>query len=169
MPTLPVKSFWHMFCFLTFTPPLELLMFITQARTLIVCILSLGCSVPLHLYPVKGPLTDQKSVSVITAKATGLTSGTISFSLPTGETFKGPWRPILPGQVDNNLSTTWDSIYGTGFYVANVLGSRQHATAVISGTRGMVYHLELFKNSAKSSPLLGIATDTNGNTYKVTN
>lgn len=141
-------------------------MHIKQFLSPAILLLLVACAT-LHLYPVKGPLTDQKSVSVITAKITGLNSGTISFSLPTGETCEGPWKRIPPGQVDNELSPIWDSVYGAGYYVANVLGSTLHGTAIIAGSKGTIFHLGFYRDTVKASPLLGVAKDDSGNIYKV--
>lgn len=146
-------------------------MHIKQSLSPAILLLLLASCTTLHLYPVKGPLADQKSVSVVTAKATGwyteLYAKTISFSLPTGETCEGPWKLIPRGQVDNELSSIWDSIYGAGYYVANVLGSTWHGTAIITGSKGTIFHLEFYRDTVKGSPLLGVAKDDSGNVYKV--
>jgi hypothetical protein len=137
----------------------------------------LGCA-PLHLYPVHGPLADQRSVSVIKGKATGLLSGRISFVLPDGEACQGPWSSVSPNQVQQNalaanasaagdMPSTWNAVFGSGYYVANVLGARQYGQAVLNGDRGTIIQLEFYRNTVKDSPLLGIAKDNKGNIYKL--
>ena len=141
-------------------------------------LLLLGCSAHLHLYPVHGPLADQRSVPVIKGKATGWLSGSISFVLPDGETCQGPWSPVSPNQVHQNalvanasaagdLSSAWNAVFGSGYYVANVLGARQHGQAVLNGDRGTIIQLEFYRNTVEDSPLLGIAKDSKGNIYKL--
>lgn len=126
-----------------------------------------ACTAPFHLYPVKGPLAGQQPVPVILAKATGVTSGTISFLLPTGESCAGAWAPVAPGQVVNDLAPAWDSVFGEGNYVARVLGAKWHGRATIRGDQGTVVLIEFYRDTVQDSPLLGIAKDNNGNIYKV--
>lgn len=126
-----------------------------------------ACSAPFHLYPVTGPLAGQQPVPVILAKATGMRSGSISFRLPTGETCAGAWAPVAPGQVDNDLAPTWDSVFGAGNYVAKVLGSKWHGKAIIRGDQGSVVQIEFYRDTVVDSPLQGVAKDNNGNIYKV--
>ena len=130
-------------------------------------LLLLGCSAPLHLYPVQGPLAAQQPLPVLTARATGLTSGTISFTLPSGEACAGPWAPIRPGQVEQSLAPTWDSVYGPGHYLAHVLGSQWHGQARLTGNQGTRMHLEFYRDTVPDAPLQGVARDEAGNVYKV--
>ena len=128
----------------------------------------IGCSGSLYFYPVRGPLAAQQPVPVITAKATGLASGSISLLLPSGEKCQGPWAPVPQGQVDNELSSTWNSVYGPGNYEARVLGSKWHGKAILTGNQGSKIQLEFFRDTVKDAPLQGVARDNAGNVYKIT-
>lgn len=139
-----------------------------------------GCSfsAKVQMYPVKGPLSTKKPLPVIVAKRTGLTSGTFSLVLPSGEKCQGSWSLVRPvktrvvaghteSPTEHDLSPAWDSIYGTGFYVANVLGARQYGRAKLVGEQGSIVYLEMYCSEVVHSPVLGVAQDTQGNTFKV--
>ena len=141
-------------------------------------LLLLGCSAHLHLYPVHGPLADQGSVRVIEGKGTGLLSGVISFVLPDGEICQGRWSPVSPNKIPpgaqptdaaatGDLPSVWNAVFGSGYYVANVLGTKQHGQAVLNGDRGTIIQLEFYHNTVEGSPLLGVAKDSKGNIYKL--
>jgi hypothetical protein len=138
-----------------------------------------GCSATFHLYPVQGPLSNQKPSPVLVGVKTGFASGTLSIILPGGESCAGPWSLVRPLQgkgsddqvkspTEHDLSSTWDSIFGSGFYVANVLGARQYARSILIGNQGSTVYLELYSSEVEHSPVLGVAQDNKGNTYKVT-
>jgi hypothetical protein len=139
----------------------------------------IGCfSSRVQMYPVDGPLSTQRPLPVVRAKKTGLMSGTFSLVLPGGEVCQGPWSVVRPvkGQTsegqsessnERDLTGAWNSIYGTGFYVANVLGARQYGRAKLIGNRGSIVYLEIYCGEVKNSPVLGVAQDNNGNTFKV--
>ena len=107
----------------------------------------LGCSRTARLYPVQGPLSAQTPLPVLVAKVTGAFSpGTISVVLSDGEICKGRWTQVPPVQVPqgantanapatNGMSSVWDTVYGSGFYVSHVLGARFYARAVAWKTR----------------------------------
>ena len=71
----------------------------------------------------------------------------------------------------DNLSAEWDTVYGTGFYVANVLGTRLYARAVLTGNRGTTLNVELYKpdkvENTTIGAIKGVAKDDKGNIYKV--
>jgi hypothetical protein len=139
----------------------------------------IGCfSARVLMYPVDGPLSTQRPLPVVRAKKTGLMSGTFSLVLPGGEVCQGPWSLVRPvngqhseGQSESSserdLSGAWNSIYGAGFYVANVLGARQYGRAKLIGNRGSIVFLEMYCGEVKNAPVLGVAQDNDGNTFKV--
>ncbi len=122
----------------------------------------------LYLYPVKGPIVIQYPNAAITGFSTGIVSGSISFQLPSGESCKGAWEPISQDQTYSNLASHWDVVYGDGYFTKHVLGSKWRGKSKISGDKGSEFQLEFYRGAAKDSPLLGIAKDTAGNVYKVT-
>jgi hypothetical protein len=142
-----------------------------------------GCSATARLYPVKGPLIAQTPSPVFVAKMTGVfDSGSFSVMLGNGETCKGHWevvaRPSSSGQAAatsatsaDNLAAEWDIVYGTGFYVAHVLGSRLYVRSVATGNRGTVLNIEMYRPDQQETnipaSIKGVARDNHGNVFKI--
>lgn len=141
-----------------------------------ICLLLLTACLPpipdltpkLYLHPVKGPMMNQYPNAAITGFSTGFSSGSISFQLPSGETCKGTWEPIPQVQSDSSLASYWDLIYGEGYFTKHVLGSKWRGKSKLIGNKGSEFLLEFYRGIPEDSPLLGIAKDTAGNVYKVT-
>jgi hypothetical protein len=148
-----------------------------------VCLLFLsGCMSNLRFYPVEGTLAEKTPPLVLVAKMTGLNSGNMSLKLADGEVCKGRWAQVkLPDTRDSGTSKVpsspemaaiWDKIYGQGFYVSNVLGTRHFAQATMKGLKGTQVDLEM---TAREGPgandplhdIKGVAKDSRGNVYKV--
>jgi hypothetical protein len=142
-----------------------------------------GCAAG-RLYPVQGPFSTESPVPVFTAKASGMfKSGSISVVLENGEKCKGRWvtaqaAPASTGAPTANSSTTsdmasvWDTVYGPGFYVSHVLGSRLFARAEVSGDSGTVIHMEMYRSEGEHDEnaaltIRGIGRDNKDNIYKV--
>jgi hypothetical protein len=139
-----------------------------------------GCTLKVLLYPVQGPLSTQTPSPVFPGKLSGmLNSGSVSFVLGDGEIFKGGWTRVIPVKAtqgaamvsspqSEGMPAAWDTVYGSGFYVAHVLGARLYAQAAITGNRGTVLHLEFYNPSpGVAARLLGVAKDSKGNLYKL--
>ena len=149
---------------------------------LIVSTLS-GCTATARLYPVQGPLSAQTPLPVYLAKLNGaLNSGSISAVLNDGEVGKGRWQVVhrvtppkgADAATDHsafNMSAEWDFVYGPGFYVSHVLGARQYARAVVTGNKGTVLNVEMYKPSNEEnntpSAIKGVAKDNNNNVFKL--
>ena len=144
----------------------------------------LGCTHSARLYPVQGPLSEQTPLPVLVAKITGaFTPGDISVVLSDGEKCKGRWAMVPRAQVPkgantasapttNGMSSVWDTVYGSGFYVAHVLGTRLYAQAVVTGNQGTVLNVEMYKpegehESNPVSAVKGVAKDNKDNIYKL--
>jgi hypothetical protein len=142
-----------------------------------------GCGATGRLYPVRGPLSAQTPAPVLVAKLTGaFNSGNISVVLADGEVCKGRWATVSRPRVSSgsaaasaapaeNMSSEWDTVYGTGFYVSRVLGARLYAHAQLQGDRGSVLDVEMWKPEEKEgnnvSAIKGVAKDTKDNIYKL--
>jgi len=140
-----------------------------------------GCSATARLYPVQGPLAAQNPPPVFVGKLSdGLHSGTLKVSLDNGEVFQGRWAQVERPAKSNNgvtagaantLATEWDTVYGPGFYVAHVLGSRLYAKSELTGSHGSVLYAELYKpdkgDEQSISSIKGVAKDDKGNIYKI--
>ncbi|MBZ5528881.1 MAG: hypothetical protein LAN71_13390 [Acidobacteriia bacterium] len=144
-----------------------------------------GCINFARLYPVRGPLSDQTPPPILHARVTEIfNSGNISVTLADGEVCKGHWRlvrqdlattgPHAPSAPESNsLSAEWDAVYGPGYFVANILGTRFLARSVLSGNRGSILTVEMYKPDNAppgSSPgvIKGVAKDNKDNIYKLT-
>lgn len=141
--------------------------------------LMLGCSRTYRFYPVQGPLSTQTPSLVLVAKLTGaISSGSISVVLSDGEVCKGHWAEVPQVQVPkgantataptDSMSSGWDTVYGSGYYVSHVLGAR-NARAVASGNRGTVLNVEMYATPEGEHTFVikGIAKDNKDNIYKV--
>lgn len=142
-----------------------------------------ACIVKGRLYPVQGPLSAQTPVPVLSAKASGIfNSGNMSVVLSDGEVCKGRWEvgqaiPAPKGTITGNPSSgddmpsVWDAVYGQGFYVSHVLGNKRFARAVVTGNRGTILNVEMYRadeGRPNSTPdIKGVAKDNKDNIYKV--
>jgi hypothetical protein len=112
-------------------------------------------------------------------------SGTIVLTGNQGEVFHGRWETIeqpkkstdAPGAAagDSEMKPLWDSIYGNGFYVAHVLGSKMYARATMAGANGDSLRVEFYREdrndrdaNALRAAIKGVAKDEKGNVYKIT-
>jgi hypothetical protein len=139
---------------------------------LLAAIVLTGCAIEGHFYPVQGPLTAQTPSPIyqLTLQA-GLTSGSMTTTLQDGEICTGKWSLVTQEDpTASQMAAVWDTIYGPGFFVANILGSKGFARAVLTGTRGTTLNVEFHIPGA--SPALpearGIAKDNKGDIFKMT-
>jgi len=102
-----------------------------------------GClvMVPGQLYPVQGPLSLESPAPIYKFTLSGVyKSGTLSATLPDGEVCKGDWSAIARDDPSaKQFSAQWDAVYGTGFFVANVLGNPVFAGAILIGLAAWAY------------------------------
>jgi hypothetical protein len=132
-----------------------------------VCV-STACAVgAIHLYPVEASSVGQPQRPILSGTIiVAGPSATISFQLPDGEKLHGPCTFGSAAGVNDDLREPWDSVYGQGDYLAHVVGSPAHCTATLTGSKGTVFHVESYNETA-GTPLKGIAQDSNGNIYKL--
>jgi hypothetical protein len=143
------------------------------APLLLVTMLLTGCVImaPGHLYPVQGPLAAANPQPIYSLTLSGVyNAGTLTATLPDGETCKGDWSAVAPTDPNaRQMSAAWDSVYGSGYFVANVLGSRVFASAVLKGDRGTTLNVQFYDpKPGNASAVIGVATDNNGNQFKLT-
>src|SRR5207253_5622159 len=134
-----------------------------------------GCRMTGRLYPVQGPLSAQSPTPVLLAKLTGaFNSGNMTIVLADGEVCKGHWATVPLHPVakagatastapDSNMSSVWDTIYGSGFYVSHVLCQRLYVLVVFPGNRGKVRMVDMYRSEGGEPFLLseinGFAND----------
>jgi hypothetical protein len=149
----------------------------------LLCVSTMTACATARFYPVQGPLSTRTPPPVYVAKFSGaFSSGDLSVVLDGGEVCKGHWAQVArpntaqaattaAAAAPDNLSAEWDTVYGTGFYVANVLGTRLYARAVLTGNRGTILRVELYKpdrvENTTIGAIKGVAKDDKGNIYKV--
>jgi hypothetical protein len=134
--------------------------------------LLLGCSSSqmVTFYPVKGPLSTQVPLPVITAKADGVTgnTGPLTMSLPSGEACAGQWSSAAPQAVAVTAGSLF-SLYGpaAGYSVTagNVPGVNR-GEAFMSCDRGTTVQAEFFTGSGTANGY-GVAKDSANNIYKM--
>jgi hypothetical protein len=85
----------------------------------------------------------------------------------TGQLAKGSFVP----STDDELAADWDLVFGTGYFVANVLGSPYNRTATLAGSMGSTLRLELHQptQSTRAAVVSGVAKDSHGNVFKLAN
>ena len=84
--------------------------------------------------------------------------------------------PVQGPLADSDMAPLWDSVYGSGFYVAHVLGTRLYARASLAGKTGDSLKVEFYRpeggGNSEAVPIQGsvrgVAKDGKGNVYKVT-
>ncbi len=141
-----------------------------------------GCATG-RLYPIKGPLSAQTPPPIYVANFKGaFNSGSLTVTLANGEVCKGRWETIrrpknakesaaISGAPASNLSAEWDTVYGPGFYVAHVLGARLYARSTLTGSKGTVLNVEMYKpdnnENNTAAAVKGVAKDNTDNIYKL--
>ncbi len=139
---------------------------------------SVACTRTARLYPV-APIN--ASAPVIVGKIHGaLQAGTVSFTLPDGEVCKGRWALVpLPSSTGkdtpSDLGPVWDQVYGSGYYLAHVVGTKLYARALAVGNRGTTLHIEFHRSSTAVArntdavdSIKGVAKDNSNNIFKLT-
>jgi hypothetical protein len=152
-----------------------------------VCMIS-GCHSYGHLYQVRGPLASASASPVYAFSFTFPGSprnehdqnGDFSMVLFNGEKFQGPWKMMYrkPGApiaavgtpVSGNMAAAWDTVYGQGFYVAQVLGAPYFAHTMLTGSQGTTLRIEWRESELRGATIVdtkGVAQDSKGNIYKL--
>lgn len=129
-----------------------------------------GCSTTVNMYPVKGPLSEQKPLPVLVATVDGIMGNTGGFklTLPSGAACSGRWSSIAPmsvGYSNIGMAGAWGVVYGAGYSVRNVPGiNRGEAMATCSDHTTI--QVEFFTGSGTANGN-GVALDSSGNIYKL--
>lgn len=144
------------------------------------------CATPGNFYLVQGPLSSQTPIAFSADLKREPYPRSLSAVLANGEGFQGRWKsgaagktrmqdvPVVPPQPE--LTAAWDAIYGQGFFVAQILGAKNFARTVLTGSKGTVLQVEIHwrmsdvYRDSRNATLLdieGVAQDDKGNVYKV--
>jgi hypothetical protein len=133
--------------------------------------LGLGACVmmmPGHLYPVQGPLSKETAPPIYTATMNGgaALSGPITVHMAAGITCSGDFKAVSPDDpTARRMSVEWDVVYGSGYFVANVLGKRGFARSALTCTNGENLSVEFVKPG--NPPNVGVVSDGTGNIFKL--
>jgi hypothetical protein len=135
-----------------------------------------GCvaMVPGHLYPVQGPLSKLSVPPIYAVSLNSNWSGSLIGSLTVrtaqGITCSGAWNAVSQQDPSaTQMSAEWDEVYGSGYFVANVLGKRTFARSTPTCTDSGKLSLEfLVVHPGDPSSIIGVVSDGRGNVFKLT-
>lgn len=145
----------------------QLILLLSLATTLSGCVVAL----PGHLYPISSPWSGQNPPAIFPVRLSGvLNSGSISVTLKDGEDCRGHWSTVPQNDpLAAAMSAVWDSVYGTGFFQANVLGDAAFARATLTGTRGTTLNVQFYlRKPGAITTAVGVAADNQGDIFKLT-
>lgn len=140
--------------------------------SLVVVLSVSGCSVsvPVSMYPVKGPYADLETKPVIVATAHDVQNNTGAFevTMPDGEKCHGKWSSAAGVMHTTTTSTLWTKygpITGLGSSITNVPGvNRGQAMSFCSSGKSL--EAEFLTGSGTANGY-GVAVDSDGNIYKL--
>src|SRR2546429_1110866 len=154
--------------------------------TALLSTLLISCHATARFYPVQGPLATQTPAPVLVGRISGaFYSGTMTLTGLQGEVFQGRWEAVKQpakstaapsaAPADSEMAPLWDSVYGSGFYVAHVLGTRLYARASLAGKTGGLLKGEFYRPEdhgdseavSTAGPGRGVAEDGKRKGYKV--
>ena len=95
-------------------------------------------------------------------------SGSITLTMPDGETCTGQWSSAAGMSVSHSSGTLFSqygSAYWSGYSVGNKPGENR-GQAIIIGDRGTVIEIEFYTGSGTASGF-GLAKDNKENIYRV--
>ncbi len=133
-----------------------------------------GCAVmvPGHLYPVQGPLSKESVPPIYTVTMNGsfLPSGSLTIHMTQGIVCSGAWKAVSQQDPSaKQMSAEWDEVYGSGYFVANVLGKRTFARSTPTCSDSGKLSLEfLVVQPGIPSSTIGVVSDDMGNVFKLT-
>jgi hypothetical protein len=127
-------------------------------------LLTAGCSATITLFPVSGPLTEQKPRPVLEATAHGVTGnhGDIETAMPDGGQCRGKWTSMASGPKVNGL--LW--VHGQVAGVSIAPGNRyNYGEAIMTCASGALLELEFYTIPGTADGM-GVGKDSAGNIYK---
>lgn len=129
-----------------------------------------GCTTTVNMYPVKGPISESRPLTIIAATADGIlgNTGKLEFVSPDNAQCQGQWSSVAPQSVSTDsasLFTQYGAASGFASSVSNAPGvNKGQAFCVCSD--GTTFEVEFVTGSGTANGY-GIASDSGGNIYKV--
>lgn len=133
-----------------------------------------GCAVSGAFYPIRGPLAAQSPLPAYPARLTGVLSGSISVTLDHNDACSGRWqaqsgqRAAQSGSTPlGDMAAAWDTVYGSGYYNAHVLGAQVYAQSQLNCNMGTLVTVEFANENNTAHNTKGIGVDNRGNLFKI--
>ena len=144
---------------------------------LCISIISLSaCYRGTHLHPVSGPATAESHVANIKVSGT-FNSGTFIADLTEERVFhgdfcKGRWKAATQAMPPsaNEMASVWDTVYGNGYYAAQILGAKRCARGSGACKDGGVLEAEICQienRQNRKTTKVGVARDNKNNIYRI--
>lgn len=131
-----------------------------------------GCvSTDVNMYPVEGPLSKQRPLPVVKAKAGAVesNSGPMILTLPDKQECKGTWSSAAPKTGSVSTDTLFSAYGGAMFgstVTTGILPGVNKGQAFVACNRGTTLEAEFYTGSGTANGY-GIARDSDGNVYKM--
>lgn len=138
-------------------------------RTIAMIVMALflaSCSTTVSFFPIAGPLAGKRPLPSIVATVDGITgnTGSVSMSLPNGETCAGKWASAAPQYAGTvSLMTQYGAISG---YSVGIKPGVNRGEAFVSCSQHTTIEAEFYTGSGTANGY-GLAKDSNGNVYKM--
>lgn len=132
-----------------------------------------------RLYPAE-PLSTSGHPVIVGKFQAALSSGSVSFTLTDGEVCKGRWTLVQQTSANyapSGIAPLWDQVYGSGYYLSHVVGTRFYGKAEARGNHGTTLDMEFYQSATSETPrlnansvnsIIGVASDNRKNIYKLT-
>lgn len=118
--------------------------------------------------PISGPLSENPNVINAEFTYNGSGHGDLTVVLPDGEVCKGKYTTIPEGTITSESRFFFSPyVYANYFGNAYLIENKQYGQGLLIGNRGTIMQLEYFTSSRNPTHGYGIATDNNGNIYKI--
>ena len=136
----------------------------------------LGCFLSANLEPVRGPATAESHRAVIKVSGT-FSSGKFYADLQNDRVFhnedcKGRWRAATrpAPSIADEMAPVWDTVYGDGYYTAQILGAKKCARGSGTCKKGIFLDAEIClieDRPTRKTTKVGVARDNRNNIYKI--
>lgn len=122
-----------------------------------------GREIQVSMYPADGPLKKSGKTQAVPGKVGGVgTAGTFAFTRPDGVSCAGKWTTLQSQPGADSLLTKYGAVTGISSKVSGMVGGLAIGACSNSATFQAKYYVVPTADSG-----FGVATDSNGNVYKI--